>query len=420
MRGERGQITLFVIVGILLLFIIGLFFLLLQNTTPEQPDNDGITEALNNIVGSCIDVIVEEELEILGRTGALPQEGDFPYAFVGDDTTQRPILYGITRNRDVPGNAELLPYALPVPDYPHPSTSLENATRDPTTGRMFLPFQHGFFGDVNFPPPCALEGPNAPGSERACTYYPGRPPGTPAVTSTQEALANRILQRVQACATPDQIERTLGVEVFLEGTPDAQVTFTYTNTLVEIMYPLSIEGETDVHSISRQYPIRYLSIVQFARDLALQDTRDIHFELSDYKELPSYRPGFTVSKSLVEVTPQRVLSDPLDTIAYLVTITDTASKVDGLTYTFSFLVEDRPPMLDKIKGRVGCIPITNDPLPELRAAGIVDGVDPDDGPVELRWCHDWSGSPQSCGGMYLLYAIDENGKLDWEKTACFV
>jgi hypothetical protein len=55
-------------------------------------------------------------------------------------------------------------------------------------------------------------------------------------------------------------------------------------------------------------------------------------------------------------------------VADLVTITDERSEVKGQPFSLSFLVEHRPPMLDKLNGR-NCDPAL--------------GRDPDGGPVSV-------------------------------------
>ncbi|MBR9700596.1 hypothetical protein GOV11_01900 [Candidatus Woesearchaeota archaeon] len=440
MRGERGQVTMFVILGIVILLVIGLFYLVLEGIRTEETIRDQTQDlidttkatTLSGQIANCLDTVVKDEFRILGDTGGFPAAEGFPSAIVGDQKTSRLMLYGVTANRDTAANGGLKPYMQDFwwsPDYPYPGIEIKDSLKDPISGKTYPPFVDGFFGDVNFPPICDPEGPNSEDSTRKCRFYPGQPPSTPKTKSTQELVRQQILQRVQACANIEEFEKTLGRDLNMVGHPDVELTFTHAGIIVEFDYPIEVNGQTQsiIETVRRTYEIRYLQVAQFAIDLARAESRDIYFNLErDYTTLPSYRTGFFVMRNDVRVDPQKFPSmDPkLGKHATLVTIVDSESDIDGAGFTFSFLIEKRRPMMGLIENRIGCTPLAQMPLQKLLDEASIGAEDPDDTKVNIMFCrgnsavwHAATNKP-SCPEKRTIMAVDADGQIDYEITEC--
>ncbi len=421
MRG--GQVTIFVAVGLVILFIVAIFFLVLdteQRVQQEYEQGQQIIEGANAaelsaVLGSCIDTVVIDEFKKLGQSGGLHVDDPaYPRAIVGSGPTTRLMLYGLTRNRDIPGSAGLRPYRNELPDYPHEDFTVENTLIQADTGNKMVSWQPGYFGDVNFAPICDKQGPNRPGSTRECRSFPGSPPSVPNTESTQNMLMPIIANRVQACANPARFSEALGVDVTEVGEPTAEIAYTFNNVIVSVYYPLTIVGqaETNLQEVRRTYDFRYMQIAQYARDLALRESRDIAFDISeDYREVPSWKPGFTVQTSEVDSVAQTTLSPPIQQngeTATMVTIIDSKSELDGVSYTFSFLMEHREPVV--ILSDLSCAYLQSHSATELLSDGVLEGIDPDGYPVSINWCHDISGAV--CGVDLNMTVSDTDGWMD--------
>lgn len=410
----RGQITLFFLIGLVVLIIVGVSFLLLRPSAGSDTVDTVNAAVVTSVVGACLDTIVADELRIVGETGGLPSVEarpgvEYPSAIVPFGTGARRIIYGVTANRDL---GDLLPGAHAPPRYPDTMVAIGTSHMfyDAALDRLveLQPFQ-GHFGDVYLPAICAFGGPNGPSSPLRCRNYPGMPPGTPG-PSMQEQLAQRIASRVASCASPEMLSASLGQQVTSVGSPVANLTFTPTNILVKLTYPLELEGSvtTRVETTPRTYKVRLMPLMQFAHALAHAEARNVTFDpVRDAALLPEFRDGFIVTRHETVASEQRpsFADRPLAARADVILITDQRSEIDGVTYSYAFLVEDRPPMLNELPdpGQVICAALRGH-----RGDGFIGGIhaaaDPDGDTISFQMGVDGTG--------YTLQAVDEAGS-DW-------
>lgn len=366
MRGERGQITLFVIIGLLVLFVIGIFFLLSASRAREDDARAGTqgvidaasAAAVSSAIASCLDAIMSDELKLLGETGALPSIDGYPSGIVPYATGARRVIYGVTRNRNEiqdPPSVTILPIAYDTPRYPDHDVTVELSDHyfDADLGRLvrFDWFQDGYFGDVNFPAICDVDGSNGPTSPFRCRSYPGMPPGT-AGPSMEQQLRERVSQRMQSCASPRMLTDAIGQTITSIEAPRVNLTFTPNTILVTLTYRLDIEGTgtSTLTTTPRTYPVRLMPMLQYATALAREESRNASFNLTrDYERIQGWRPGFSILRTTASPTDKRPSMTPaIVPQADLITIIDTRSAIDGAAYPFLFLIEHRAPMLDPV------------------------------------------------------------------------
>jgi hypothetical protein len=322
MRG--GQVTLYVAVGLVLMLTFAFFYFMLR---PQASPNlgEGNYPALSNYLGSCLDLVMNEELDKLGQSGGLSVM-EYP-AFAHATVETEDVIYGVTVNRRQ--SPELAPYPA--------ENELRTCILNPGSCTPQTRFQAGVFGDVQFPAICEPE------NSVACSYYPRSPPGTPSI-SVQSRFTARITERMTSCADAQQLSRSLGVQVSA-GAPQVNVTFTRTGVIASLIYPLTLENGQESVPLHRTYKVRYLPVAEYAYDLARQITRDPTFNASaDYANrslLGSYAEGFSVQARKVNIVgvPSGV---PAQSAATLITVTDEQSSLRGEPFRFSFLVEKRP------------------------------------------------------------------------------
>ena len=399
MRG--GQVTLFVIVGLVLLIVVGgLFMVLSKGAADKGSPIKGTTNVavLSSFIGSCVDTVVTEQFQVLSRNGgAFSLEG---YA-VGPVRDQA-MRYGLTRNYDTPDNEMLKPYGYLPPQYPDWNVFVTRSDLD-TDGVRFDDFQDGYFGDVYFPAICSKTGGNRPGMTFTCRSYEGNPPGTPG-PSTQAEFEARVRDGVRSCANLRAFQEAIGQDVERVDEPSVNITYTFSNVLVTLTYPVVLSGETTtrLEEFRRDYRVRYLPLAQFAIDLAREESRNVTFDLTeDYTHVRSYRPGFTV-------TANRDLVVEGDTPTYratLVTIFDSQSLLDGQSYTFSFLIEHRDPMLSPLTVAQGEAITDDGMLPD----GTPGAADPDETPIAITKERD------AFGNLQRITVTDADGDTDWQE-----
>jgi hypothetical protein len=411
MRGERAQITLFVAVGLVLLLVVGVIFLLARPSAPAGAQ-EADAAVLSSYLGSCLDTIVTDELASFAASGGTPDFSGRLSARIDEGVADRDVLVALTPNADASPSG-IKPFRSEPPWYPAAGIGIDNATLDNATGREFAAFQDGYFGDVNFPAVCSKHSMNRPGSTFTCRYYAGNPPGTRGIgayDSAQELLERRIGQRVRACAAQRAFDEAIGTHVEV-GEPAVNVTFTFDNTLVQLVYPLTVEGDSTVRleTFHRTYRVRYLALAQFAYDLAREEARNVTFRIdADAGNIPSFKEGMHV----LRVRDIGMLAAPAGVAhADLITVIDANSEIDGESARFSFLVAHRPPMLELLTASQFSAAASGNPI-AVRAA------DPDDGAVQVVVCHSAATDARCAGPLRnTVAAFDPDGERDWESIA---
>ncbi len=400
---KQGQITLFVIIGLVALIIIGIFFSLAKMPVSKEPsqaiENVADNAILQQYLSSCLDSVVNDELYKLGQSGGLPNDPGYPSAEVGDGESIRKVLYGVTRNRDVD-----IPQPAVAPEYPDNSSSFANMSINARTGQPFLPFKDGFFGDTHFPATCERTGANALGGAHACRYYIDNPPGTKG-PSTQKQLQQRIEQRVAECASLDRFNRATNGAISSVNVPTVNLSFSSDVVMVGFTYDITLKGSAHkLLPITRRYDVRYVSIAEFAYDLAREETRNLTFNPANplhYKNIQSYRNGFTVGRSEVVTTGNYLIPPSQIKNATLITIIDDKSSLRSETYDFSFLIEHRTPVLNKLSDISQCV--------------LTNGIDPDTLLVIVNLVEVKDINDVTIGHNCIV--TDTDGEKDWQYIA---
>jgi hypothetical protein len=133
------------------------------------------------------------------------------------------------------------------------------------------------------------------------------------------------------------------------GQPNVTVTFTRRETLVALDLPLTFTAEggaLKLSSFSRRYPARLEQLFWYALNLLKRASKDPYFRINDagdYSTIPGY-DGFVVTQQ--NLSPAATLGQRRDLV--LVTIADPGSKVGKSVWFFQFLLQARPPVLDRI------------------------------------------------------------------------
>ncbi len=395
MRGGRGQVTAFVLIGLAILIVLLLVLLLraaILGTQAAPAVADGYDAALVEAhVDSCLDLVANDAFKKLGEQGGLlytTQGGlhDPGYVFPGTATVaswpvkalvapgqvgSAAVLVGFGLINDSgfafrpPFTSDFLRIPSNPPDwsfdpaeeqpYPWPGLGLDQlsfaAIKADDTHPLHLwsdPSDDGPYGQYVLPGACDPAGANNMAFTNPNLRCPRQLFSHPYYhrTSVQASLEAFLEAGLGQCLDPDEFARRLGTSVTLAA-PNVTVTYTESETLVELDLGLRFadeEGALRLGRFTRRYPVRLYKVMDYAYRLLKRVSKDPAFRLADAADYNSIagQDGFAVTQRPLE--ERRTGRKDL----LLVTITDPESRVDRAAWSFSFLVQDRAPILDRL------------------------------------------------------------------------
>lgn len=396
----KGQLTVFVIVGIVVMFIFGILFML---RPPVRSSTDvHIAEFQRNVqtyVTSCLQLAGSDAVVKIGQQG-----GDL-YDIVCEDTTCADLdkLHWIERTAAIMpiGTAvgiDFLPYlcdgAVCLVSYGIMKNHAPPMTFGPLDGSypasdfdFSVPTNLRYFGDNSLRKLCDWDGPNAQDETRKITrpcdpeMYDSFYPVYLKNFSMQEQLDFFITSKLKSCVMLDSYVQK-GYD-FTVGEPNVTVIFGTGEVSLQAEYPIyagimknSSNGSATIQSLrfSTQIPVRLKRVVEYAYELVEADISDIDFALPvDAAGAPTpqnnfsipglgYDPAFRfkkIKRACASCTTPMWMVDgntalcPLEgcnpSFDSIIEITDTASMVNGRPFVFQFAVQNRRPVLDMVR-----------------------------------------------------------------------
>lgn len=365
MRGVRGQVTAFVLVGLALLIVLAIIFALkraVEDTTQpsDQLGQEYDGQLVQDYVLGCVDLVMNEALGNVARHGGLlydEENGESEHgpleagvhALLSHGVSSPAsinISYGLMNDSRFP----MRPSWRSPPDYPAPSSNLSLLYDVTGPLSVWLPDQYdGPFGQYALPKLCDPNGANNLSQDEnvKCPRMLFERQGSLHGASIQRNLKGALERGLPLCINEERLSETLGASVTMEA-PNATVVFTEHETIVNVELPLhftSDEGALKKSLFTRRYAVRLLPMYRFVYNLLKRASKDPFFRIDDassYRNVPGY-DRFTVTKHL--------LSDAQfagDAGTSVILINDPASTLDGDAWYFQFLVENRRPVLDYI------------------------------------------------------------------------
>ena len=396
---RRGQVTLFIIAGIVIIFVFGLLFFFSRLLPSQQLEQQRIqvlhnfieVPALRHYVSVCVENALKTGLELIGRQGGYIFAGQPGGLFTPSFVSYSPfnISFAI-----IPSQQNLPPL------YPCSESFVDRA---PAYCRYPFTRDTIFFGEERLPP---IEG---------------------GVFSLQQQLERYIAFSVARCAdithllTEDEFR---GYDV-RTGEPHAAVQFGSSTVAVHVEYPLTItlgghEPATQFAVFDAQLPVRFKKIYGAIQDLVHKDISFIDFNLSAATFNETFHSEFV---------PFSVLSPPIRVTSFhlgedtIFIFNDSSSLPDDHHYIFQFVRKNRPPVLYYI----GQNPSVHDVYDYLALVGenitfTVDAVDPDEDPITLSSSGDFGDSrlfpftsssvPQTAGYFTQLFNASDSSSTD--------
>ncbi len=342
MVSKKSQITLFIILGIVLLFSFTLLYYASSLSTENQTDTNNVqslvkSSLLNSYITKCLQRVAVDGMLTLGNRGSKI------YLASSDkklDHNGKPVLYGITKSE--------LPSWKRFP-FPFQQT--------------VIPFP--YFGKDNMPALCDTNGPNlARLNYQPCISY-----------STQDSIQTQLKTYVELnldrCTNLDAL--FTGIE---HGKPSVEVIIGEEDIKFKLDY--SVNYSTDrqrfqLRDFNYGISVRIKKFHEFVKAVIKSDTTDTDFDIiEDYKELPEYEDGFSIRKAPVA-----------GSFADLIMIDDFSSIIDGHAYSLRFARENRAPVIKdiEIKPRQAIVSLPNEAI-RLRSPSSVmlvpEVADPDE------------------------------------------
>lgn len=324
-KKKRAQVTLFIIIGIILLFSFALIYYLIQSYS-EEVQTSGVISLfkvpqyalpVTSYVTSNLEQATREGLYLIGMQGGYIydfQGGLIPFGSLeqGEDFVPFAgynVSYGLKKEKNNYHNYYFAdPPLYPWFYYPYPSHPRDSRTK----------FFGGFFGFENLP---SLDNETDPMSIKM---------------QLEAYITNYLEENIDLSVFEDQ-----GFEI-KQGEMRVSVDISKRDVTAFLEFPIEIimrhTGEsTDVNLFYTTEQVRLRSMHRFALDIIKKDTTDILNDILNYEEI--LRKNFLTDDVSVEVIGNAYVYDDM------IVIEDTLSKLYTNPYIFQFARQNRPPAL---------------------------------------------------------------------------
>lgn len=368
---KKSQITIFVVLGIVLLVVFGFLFMYAIKI-PENQIKDQTKKAASDIlelsairyyINLCLEQSLNDAIYYVGTQGGVlykNQKGSFELSQtlkVKNST----VKYGLVRQ----GQNSFFP-SLP-PDYPF----IGHLDPFPKTN---LPY----FGKDMLTSLCDPKGPNAGKS----TYLKC---STFSENSTQEQLTRYIYSDLgKRCGDLSFIKiLAQGNYTVSVDRLNVSVTITSNSVVADLFYPVTVkfpnvEPSNVLYKFRVEKDVRLRKVHELAKDIIYKDSRSLNYSINtDYLKSQYYYSGLSIEK-VPEVCPNcNIHSGRFDD---LVVVKDYYSNIKGKPYEFYFLRQNRFPVLDWIGNKT----LKDSNVPDIvtrvgeNLSFALNGFDPDE------------------------------------------
>jgi hypothetical protein len=408
MLKKRGQFTVFVIIGIVLLVVFAFMLyaraLILNSQVKVQAKNLVIsqlqTRAIDQHITQCLERISLEALEIAGRQGGKiyqDQGGSFiygeagvhylPFTFENKDYN---VSYAIVEN-DLCPNVSLVP-----PSYPYSNVYLEDL--DVLYDDLCLTRGgglHGFFGENVLTYACDPNGANrrniSSRSTHRCVSYPRY-----SNESIQYNIEQYINTNLMNCVNLSVFEE-LGHNITLheEGVSSRLIYGIETFTVISSFpFTVQIRGGEPVQTIvdfDYRSSVRFKKFYNYLQDLIKKDERDVFFDIEEEYNISS---GWDSFINLTKIpNPHQDCEDCDYEFDDIFIVQDNKSLIDDKPLTFIFASKNRRPALDWLHETYPSLGWVDIMAQENETIYLFPrGYDPDENLVEydyLGWKETW-------------------------------
>jgi len=397
---KKAQITMFVILGLILLILVVMFFgfinQLKQKPTSVKKIIDELeTGRLKDHVTNCMATVAVEGLEKLGANGGVIYDFEggniaLQDKFLGTDYLNYTYLgqtyfvaYGLRKNT----NCSLIDHS--ILGYPFPGASIDELSilYDDNCGTITSQSDYdGFFGQIVMNKLCIFA--------RQVGQYSCEPFANGVVMglTIQKQLEDYVTEKLPLCIDFDEFTQRLDANVTVDLAPIVETNPHDAEILLTVKYPITIsfdnkEPITQIISYQTTLNVRLARVYNFLHNALLQEAKYMRANIAtDYTVSDVYyRQG-------IELT--RIRAPCIDCQAPykyddIIEVVDRNSSVNGKPFVFRVAIENRRPVLE--------------PIPDQEMTSVNDilqvplrAQDPDDTTITYRFISSGYGRVE-CG-----------------------
>ncbi len=387
----KSQLTLFVLIGIVVLILFGLLYYLHQYVKGQDfSDEKGDLEALfqkqgkyHGYVSSCLEQSAKQALILVGMQGGAlysyqangtkPYLGPpaypygqyilpFVYADVFDLYSSDKVIFNVSYVIYKPDLTRASSAHPALPEYPYGEVPLIS---NPSVLGYAHPFGNAFSEPLA--PLCDYYGKNSPTLEGAlytCESYDSKRKDDH--QSIQEYLEAYIAEHTVSCVDFSVMPELANATV-TKGNVSAHVVFTQEQVYVSLDFPILLQKgsyatEVKVENLETQLDVRFKKIYELLDHLIERDVTDVFFDIArdaqtvkECRDLisgaltPCLKEGMKVYKYR-DVCSSSLCKNHCDgCFDDLLVIEDSRSLIDGKPYLFFGVIENRIPALDLLR-----------------------------------------------------------------------
>lgn len=332
---KRGQVTVFIILGIIILIVFLFAFFIVDQLSGKPMEEQELvvarsklqSESLRYYVESCIRKATNEGLMRISNQGGFIFKGQAGSSISCTESTCTPGGALSIEGWKTPYLISKNPQCVHPQNYPYPKFPCShnmswpycryaydpNTTVVPMLGVSHLPHLYKFQGG----------------------------------DSIQEQLETYISNKTDECIDFGGVTNITGIPYILQTQkPETNLSFTSYGLNVKVKLPMRITGKgaypvVEVQDYDLSLPVRYGHFYSFVRDVLNKEIADPGFDIMDYRELDTHWPGF-----LLSVEQDRNTNGGDD----LVIISDSESFIGQKQLEFRFIRQNLPPVLNYTRG----------------------------------------------------------------------
>jgi hypothetical protein len=367
LKNKKGQITIYIFLGLFVLLLFGVIIYL--NSSVEEPDIvqglDGVS--VNRYVEQCMQTKVERTIDTLFKQGGWLYKEDGGSLDTSDFEPRKVVMDSVS----YPGDVYRIPYGLveqTLPQYVVPKDFKRPLRQDNIFGEPVGLFDHDtntpYFGRNVMPKLCNRDGPNGLAASAAFTCIPelynfGK---ADKYLTIQSQLNAALDGAIFSCLEDAQTQFTFE----FRGSGAVNVTFGDSDVLVPV--DIILESSDFQQPLSFSYPLRVKQLYSLAYLLVDAESKSITFDLETdaplvkgctFEGTTCYDASMQISlaKDYLSVTSD-VISTSGNHNDDLLVITDRASKISHESsknalfeepyLTIPLMIDNRRPYLERM------------------------------------------------------------------------
>jgi len=423
-RGNKGQVTLFVMLGFVLLISVVVVITFagyvmnagLENQAKKAVDDYLTSSSIGYYVYTCMDAATTNAIDQIALQGgvfydyqegpyAATQEGEsyIPYnlTYTSAEGTQRMLRFNVSYSIQNVSGCEMVNET--IPDYPFSRTGLADLEQiyldgtqnaclyDSNTGYVYS----GFFGLNNITTLCYTGSNNSKNIADVSLGPCFRNTLKPKNSTIEYQLETQIKKQVEKCINFSYYETEEGHNITILREPTTTIVYNKESLSVNMEYPfiVKLKGKEPVlvkHDFEYKSDLRLTKVHNYILNLLKKESSDPFFNLS--RDYYTVLPQFDSAHMKVSVVNFTTCTNCAYKYDELLIVEDNASKIGNRSLTFLTAIKNRRPALDFMHETASSeffdILVTENETISLNPFGI----DPDDKQVKYKyfgWKETW-------------------------------